>query len=258
MIDPVLYTTNGIATPEEIEPTRLRELQRFAELGRLSATLLHEISNPLTAAMLHLEQHHDQDSLNIKQVRRNIQLLRRYVDAARQQVRQESRPINFYVRPQIIQIRRLISPIARRAGVRLHYEIPANFRLFGDPVKFQQIISNLVINAIDAYGFDLSVHRSKDVYISLSSRQQWVILRVSDRGQGISEDRLPYLFEPFYSTKIQSGNGLGIGLTVVRQYVQNDFHGSITAISTSQKGTIFTARLRITPRYRRKPKVRLG
>ena len=255
MIDPVLYTTNGIATPEEIEPTRLRELQRFAELGRLSATLLHEISNPLTAALLHLEQHHDQDSLNIKQVRRNILLLTRYVDAARQQLRKETQPINFYVRPQIIQIRRLITPIARRAGVRLHYDIPANFKLYGDPVKFQQIISNLVINAIDAYSLSPSINRNKDVYISLVGRQQWVILRVSDRGHGISQDSLPLLFEPFYSTKIQSGKGLGIGLTVVKQYVENDFHGSIVANSSPRRGTTFTARLRITPRYYRKSRL---
>ncbi len=256
MIDPVLYTTNGIATPEEFEPTRIRELQRFAELGRLSATLLHEISNPLTAAMLHLEQHHDQESLNIKQVRRNIQLLRRYVDAARQQVRQESQPINFYVRPQIIQIRRLITPMARRAGVKLHYEIPANFRLYGDPVKFQQIISNLVINAIDAYRTEPSINQNKDVYITLSSRQQWIILRVSDHGHGISQESIPLLFEPFYSTKIQSGKGLGIGLTVVRQYVENDFHGTISATSSPGRGTVFTARLRILPRYSRKNKVK--
>lgn len=258
MIDPVLYTTNGIATPEEIDPTRIRELQKFAELGRLSATLLHEISNPLTAAILHLEQHHDQDSLNIKQVKRNIQLLRRYVDAARQQVRQESRPINFYVRPQIIQIRRLITPLARRAGVRLHYDIPANFRLFGDPVKFQQIVSNLVINAIDAYGIDNPIGQSKEIWISLAGKQQWVILRVSDRAQGIPSERLPFLFEPFYSTKIQSGKGLGIGLTVVRQYVENDFDGKIIVSSSAGKGTKFTVRLRTTPKYSRTSKLKRG
>lgn len=249
MNDPALNTTNGIATPSEIEPTRLHELQRFAELGRLSATLLHEISNPITAAILHLEQHHDQDSLNIKQVRRNMQILRRYVDAARQQVRQESEPINFYVRPQIIQIRRILNPIARRAGVRLNYDIPANFRLHGDPVKFQQIVSNLVVNAIDAYASDTSINVSKNVYVSIAGRHQWIVVRVSDHGQGISRNELMHLFEPFYSTKTQSGHGLGIGLTVVKQYVEKDFHGSIVVTSSKQRGTIFTARLRIVPLY---------
>jgi signal transduction histidine kinase len=251
MSDSLTGISDGIGLVDEIGANRMRELQRFAELGRLSASLLHEISNPLTAAILHLEQYHDQESLNIKHVRRNIQLLQRYVEAARQQVRQESLPENFYVRPQLGQIRRLLTPIARRAGVRLRFELPANYRLFGDPVKFQQIISNLVINAIDSYAQDLSLNKHKEVLVTLSSRQQWLFIRVSDRGTGITADELPHLFEPFYTTKVRAGKGLGIGLTAVKQYVEQDFHGAIAVTSSKQRGTQFTARLRTMPRYSR-------
>lgn len=251
MSDPVINISDGVTMLDDIGGDRMLELQRFAELGRLSATLLHEISNPLTAAILHLEQHHDQESLNIRQAKRNIQLLHRYVDAARQQVRQESQPINFYVRPQLSQIRRILTPLARRSGVRLRFDLPANYRLFGDPVKFQQIVANLVINAIDSYGSSVPTIKHKDVLITLSSRQSWVFVRVNDRGIGIESDRMTRLFEPFYTTKGQIGHGLGIGLTIVKQYVENDFNGSISVSSSRNRGTQFTVKLRITPRYHR-------
>jgi len=252
MSDPVIAITDEIALVDEIGADRMREMQRFAELGRLSASLLHEISNPLTAAILHLEQHHDQASLNIRQVRRNIQLLQRYVEAARQQVRQESLPENFYVRAQLSQIRRLLTPLARRSGVRLRFSLPANYRLFGDPVKFQQIVSNLIVNAIDSYALDLSLQTQKIVLVTLSSRQHWIYLRVNDRGAGILPTELPYLFDPFYTTKARAGKGLGIGLTAVKQYVNNDFHGSIAVTSSKSRGTQFTVKLRATPRYRQR------
>lgn len=253
MSDPVLPLSDGIALVDEVGADRMREMQRFAELGRLSASLLHEISNPLTAAVLHLEQHHDQDSLNIKQARRNIQLLQRYVEAARQQLRQESKPVNFYIRPQLSQIRRLLTPVARRASVRLRFSLEANYRLYGDPIKFQQILSNLIGNAIDSYSSLPDIQGQPEVKITISGRQHWVFIRVSDRGEGIPVDQLNRLFDPFYTTKGMSGKGLGIGLTAVKQYVEEDFHGVIQVTSSLRHGTQFTLRLRTTPRYLRNP-----
>ncbi len=253
MSDPVLPLADGIALVDEVGADRMREMQRFAELGRLSASLLHEISNPLTAAILHLEQHHDQESLNIRQARRNIQLLQKYVEAARQQLRQESQPVSFYVRPQLSQIRRLLAPVARRARVRLRFNVEANYRLYGDPIKFQQILSNLIGNAIDAYADLPKMQTQPEVTITISGRQHWVFIRVSDKGSGIPVDQLNRLFDPFFTTKGLSGKGLGIGLTAVKQYVENDFHGVIQVTSSPRRGTQFTLRLRTTPRYLRNP-----
>jgi len=253
MSDPVTTQSNGIALIDEVGADRMREMQRFAELGRLSASLLHEISNPLTAAILHLEQHHDQQSLNIRQAKRNIQLLHRYVEAARQQLRQESQSVNFYIRPQLSQIRRLLTPMARRAGVRLRFSLEANYRLYGDPIKFQQILTNLIANAIDAYSEMPVLNGRQEVKITISGRQHWIFIRVADRGQGIPVDQLGRLFDPFYTTKGLSGKGLGIGLTAVKQYVEKDFHGVIQVTSSPRYGTQFTLRLRTTPRYLRNP-----
>lgn len=250
---PALKPFAGNVTAEDISADRLRELQRLAELGRLSASLLHEISNPLTAAILHLEQFEDQRSSSIRHARRNIQLLQRYVDAARQQVRQESQPVHFNVRPQLDQVKRVLRPLAKRSDVKLRIEQGANYRLFGDPVKFQQIVTNLVVNAIDAYNSDLACSEDRTVSVRLGSHNQWLILQVNDRGRGITTKQLPKLFEPFYTTKHRHGNGLGIGLTMVKRYVENDFSGSISMTSSLRKGTECYVKLRLSPRYASKP-----
>lgn len=247
--EPVNITPAALTLPDTVNIDRLRELEHFAELGRLSASLLHEISNPLTAAMLYLEQSDTSNSLHIRRARHNMLLLQRYVEAARQQVRQQGSFGSFYVRPQLDQIRRVLIPIARRRGVRLQFTLASHYKLVGDPVKFQQIIANLILNAIDAYDDIASTDSEKVVTITVTSSQQWLIVRVADKGQGIAADQLPSLFEPFYTTKQLYGRGLGIGLAVVKRYVEKDFSGSVSLTSSKQRGTQFITKLRLTPRY---------
>jgi signal transduction histidine kinase len=258
---PAVSTTPSAVPSEGLDNERMQTLEHFAELGRLSATLLHEISNPLTAAMLYLEQYDDQQSPYIRQVRRNIRLLQRYVEAARQQVRQESVTASFNVRSQMNQVRRLLAPLAKRRGVQLCFDPVPNYKLFGDPVKFQHIVTNLIINAIDAYHgsppmfSDSGDSGGKSVIIRLSSSQQWLVIRITDYGSGLTTAEVSRVFEPFYTTKkyvtnTRGDQGLGLGLAVVRQYVEQDFDGTINVASSRQRGTEFTAKLRLISRYR--------
>jgi len=225
---------------EQLSNRQLYELHRFAELGRLSASLLHEISNPLTAALLHLDQFADKDSPAIRQARHNIELLRRYVESARQQVRRESSRQAFKIQPQLNQLKRLMLPLARRNGVRLFIEPAGNLQLYGDPVKFQQILANLMVNAIDAYSDDRYGMLDKAVQVRVTTSSRQVTIRVIDWGHGIASDQLAHIFEPFYSTKSQTGHGLGIGLALVKQYATEDFNAAIRVTSSRRLGTQFT------------------
>lgn len=221
---------------------KLRELQRFAELGRLSASLIHEISNPLTAALLNLELV-DQQSRGIRRARRDMKLLRRYVEAARQQVRQQSKPTSFCVQPQLGQLKHVVVPLARKAGVRLDIGVIPGCRLHGDPVKFQQLVTNLVVNAIEAYDEVRSRKQVSAVKVTLSSCDSWLTIQVTDWGRGIDAEALEHIFDAFYTTKNQAGHGLGVGLATVKRYVTDDFDGSITVDSSSRRGTRFTVKL---------------
>lgn len=220
----------------------LCELQRFAELGRMSASLLHEIRTPLTAAMLNLELC-GQQSAGVRRAHYNMRLLRRYVEAARQQVRPGSRPVSFRVRPQLDQLKRVITPVAVKAGVKLELGPVPDCRLRGDPVKFQHVITNLVVNAIEAYENRSRIAAQPPVRLAFERREDCLIIRVTDYGKGISGEALTHVFEPFYTSKGQSGHGLGIGLAIVRQYVTADFAGSIKVTSSAQQGTCFRIKL---------------
>lgn len=216
------------------------ELERFAEIGVLSTMLVHEISSPLSAALLWLEQCKDQ-SPYIRHVRNSIRLLHSYVEAARQQVRRESRCREFLVRTELEQVRSILEAVAARRGVSLRFLPAGCHRLHGDPVKFQQIVANLVRNAIDSYD-TCPAGGHKPVDVSFRTRGGCLVLEVSDRGCGIARDQLGKLFQPFYSTKANQGRGLGIGLFSVQRSVEGDFGGDVRVASQPGRGTRFTVR----------------
>jgi two-component system C4-dicarboxylate transport sensor histidine kinase DctB len=228
------------STPPAAE--ELQKLQRLAELGRVSASLIHEISTPLTAAILELDNHLLGTQLDVRQAQRSLQTMRRYVEAARQQARYESLPSSFTLRAQIEQIKQLVRPIARSARVQLRFEPVPTCRLYGDPVKLQQVIVNLILNAIDAYRNDMSHGLTRPVRVQFRISDKQLTIAVTDWGEGISAAQLPRLFEPFYSTKAESG--LGLGLAIVKQYV-NDFGGVIRVRTSRRHGTQFILTLPI-------------
>lgn len=218
----------------------LQELRRFAELGRYSASILHEISNPLTAALLQLElAEHSPPA--IRKARRNILTMRRYVEAARQQISFHGQQSLFSISAQFNQLRLILQPMARQKHVNLQLPtVPKGRKLLGDPIKFQQIIANLVTNAMQAYDTPLNQQASR-VSVKFLDDNKWLTIKVQDWGGGISSENITKIFEPFHTTK--SVRSLGIGLALVKQYVEVDFKGTITAYSRPHAGTTFTVKL---------------
>lgn len=221
---------------------RLIELQHFAELGRVCASLLHEISNPLTAAMLHLELS-DRTSPAFRQIKKDLDALRRYVMSARQQIRNQSEVTSFCIDRQILQLKQIVLPLANRCNVSLQFGAIPKCKLYGDPVKFQQIVANLIVNAIESYQDVGVISQRPLVRISFVYSRSRLKVKVQDWGKGIAPSSMPKLFEPFYTTKDHPARGLGIGLSIVKQYVVNDFNGSLHVRSSRRRGTAFTARL---------------
>lgn len=232
---------------EQTQLLRTMELQRLAEFGRLGASLLHEIANPLTAASLNLEQCQGQEPHLITQALQNLGQLERYLKAARQQLKTPGILTAFDVRQELDQVACVMAPLARRAGVELTINQDSGCGLYGDPVKFSQLVTNLISNALDAYSDSPPDDKPRQVLVSVKRGGQWLNLRVSDQGQGIDAEVLPHIFETFYTTKGQSGRGLGIGLATVKQYVTSDFLGSIKVRSSRQLGTQFDIKLRSLP-----------
>lgn len=225
---------------KELQASRLLEMQPLAELGRIGASLIHDMSSPLTAASMQLEMiGKTKQSQSLKAVSQNIEILGKYLVAARHQLQHTSEETYFDVAAELQQVVGLLKHRARTLEVALHIGRLPKHNLYGDAVKFHKIVANLIANALDA---SESAAR-KDVYVKIVQKDDWLELSVHDFGIGIPESLMPHLFEPFYSTKkLSDTRGLGIGLAMVKQFVVHDFGGRIEVSSHPSKGTIFTVK----------------
>jgi signal transduction histidine kinase len=230
---------------QSLNQVELEVQQHFIELGRLSATLLHEISGPLGSAILQLKSVPSKDSIQIKRAKQNLKHIQNYVESARSQIRHNSmRSKSFCIRPNLLQALLLTQPYARFKSVDLAFENMPHFRLNGDFVKFQQTLVNLIMNSIDAYSEQSSHIPRKIVRIVIDEDPDSITIHVIDFGIGIPRGELHNIFEPFYSTKYKrKSSGLGIGLTIVKRHVENEFHGYINVRSSARLGTIFSIHL---------------
>ncbi|MEO8105520.1 MAG: HAMP domain-containing sensor histidine kinase [Candidatus Saccharibacteria bacterium] len=232
---------------KEAQLMRSMELQRFAEFGRLNANLIHDLTNPLTAATINLDMlDHTQDAALLLRVRQNLKHVERYVEAARQQVKGQSTISSFSVRAELTQLLESLRPRADQANVIVKLQPGGNFKLTGDAVKFNKLMSNLIANAIDAY-VGIETDADKLVEVAVSQTDAGMQCSVIDRGVGIPPDAIKKIYEPFYSTKSDSPTSMGIGLAMVKQFVEHDFNGKITVKSSPATGTYFLVKLSRQP-----------
>ncbi len=230
---------------EKAHVEKMLDLQRFAEFGRLSSTLLHELANPLTSVSLDLQQLEDQNrSKLIGRVREGITHLEQYVETARRQLRNESEIKVFDVASEVERIAGFLGAKARAQRVEIELELVDDVRLKGDSIRFDHIVSNLVSNAIDAYD-DIETKNPKIVIVKTRHKGAFVELVVQDFGRGITKTQMARLFDPFYTTK-EMARGTGIGLTITKQAVEEAFQGTIIAAYDKDSGTQFTVRLPLT------------
>ena len=125
---------------------------------------------------------------------------------------------------------------ARRRGVALDVRPAATAApLVGDRVQIQQVLLNLVLNALDAVNGLPEARRT--VAVSVERDADRLALVVRDRGQGIAPEHLPKLFDSFFSTKHR---GMGLGLSIARTLVEAH-GGHIRAESGPGEGAVFRA-----------------
>ena len=127
----------------------------------------------------------------------------------------------------------------RQGGVRVHNRCPAGpWRVWCEPVRLEQVLVNLIGNAIDA----MAGQRERRLSFAVAAAgEDRLALSVSDTGSGFSPSALAHLFEPFFTTK-QPGEGLGLGLTISRDILR-DFGGDLLAEAAPGGGARFVVLL---------------
>lgn len=221
---------------------KIQQFYRFAELGHLSTALFHDLADPLMSVSLDIEGLKKRNRSQILgRIQDNINYVDSVVQRVRYQIQGKSQVERFNVSSEIKKVMKLLSSMASEAGVKMELNLINSSRpsfYTADIIRFRQVITNLLSNGIEAYKHkELDIKKPRRLYITLESSEKNIIIKVTDFGAGIPVSEQSRVFEPFYSTKER---GSGIGLFIVKQIVEQDFHGSLKLRSSRSKGTVFT------------------
>jgi len=121
--------------------------------------------------------------------------------------------------------------------VTISTDLPNELTIEGQPGRIQQVLMNLIQNALDA----IEQQPKATLNISLKELDDHALLSIADNGCGIPEDILPHIFEPFVTSK-DSGKGTGLGLSLSYRFV-TDHGGSLSAENQPDGGALFTLKL---------------
>jgi C4-dicarboxylate-specific signal transduction histidine kinase len=209
-------------SPKQGSSEHWMELGRLAELGLLSATLVHELKQPLFAIKGLLQVHQpDPEDAQAVALQRTLMEQVLHMEAvlgAAGGLVQRPRDWDqaFCVEQPVRAAFEALAPRARKQGVSYEIDMPAPLPLMrGNPVAMQQVLTNLIHNGLDAVA-GISVPRVTLIARALDGR---VILTLCDNGVGISPEQQARIFEPFFTTK-PPGQGTGLGLSIARKLVQ--------------------------------------
>jgi len=218
---------------------------RVAVVGELTGSIAHEINQPLGAILNNAEAAEmllesgaprldkvrqiladiRRDDLRASEVIRRLRAL-----LAKQQVEHQ----RFNLNEAVGDVESILRAEARRRGATLDIRLPSPAAtMVGDRIQIQQVLINLVLNALEAVA-DLPEPR-RDVTVEVGKKGSTVSLQVRDRGPGIAPEHLPQLFDSFFSTK---SRGMGLGLSIVRTLVEAH-GGRVTADNGVNEGAVF-------------------
>jgi PAS domain S-box-containing protein len=215
----------------------VRRSEKLATTGRLAASIAHEINNPLEALanLLYLARHdssHAADYLTLAE-----QEVGRVAKLAQQTlgfVRDTSSPDSMDPAAIMDEILQLYSRKLERRQIRVTRRYRSSCQISGYSGELRQLLANLLVNAVDAMADGGSLQVRVATGRDWSSGREGVRITVADNGSGIPRDNLRQIFEPFYTTKQDTGTGLG--LWVSRGIVQK--HGGSIRVRSRVDGRV--------------------
>jgi two-component system NtrC family sensor kinase len=223
---------------------QVNQIEKLASLGKLSATVAHELNNPLEGILTY-------SKLISKKLKSNNNgdpaKLIEYLEL----ISDESARCGKIVKDLLLFSHQeddqfsiqLLTPIIDKCVTLINHHLEMNgidlvkdyreedLSIMCNPQKIQQALMSLLINAIEA------MPHKGTITIRVTKEESHAIIRIIDEGTGINEKDLPHIFEPFYSTK-EASKGTGLGLAVVYGIIAHHT-GNIVVEKTSEAGTTF-------------------
>jgi len=223
----------------------LARVTRIATLGELTASLAHEINQPLAAVVTNGSaslRWLDASPPNLDEAR---EAMARTIDEANRasQVIEKTRTLLQKSSPEMqrLDVNGVIREVLvlsgnelLRSGVTVYSELAADApAVRGDRVQLQQVLLNLIMNAVEA--MSTVVDRPRTLMIRSAKEGEGVVIQVQDSGTGLNVEDLERIFEPFFTTKPQ---GIGMGLSIARSIVEA--HGGRLWVTPGPShGTVF-------------------
>jgi len=251
-----LVTDFAVQTTIALESTRrerqYREAQmalahanRTATMGQLSASIAHEVNQPVGAAVTYAQAGLSwlrAKPPNLEEARQAFKLIiesgiraGEVLDRIRALVKKTpARKDILEVNEAILEVIGLTRTEAANNSVSVRTQLAEGMpRVQGDRVQLQQVLLNLIINAIEAMR-DVG-EEERELLISTRNEPNGVSVEVRDTGPGLSPESLSRLFEPFYTTKAE---GMGMGLSICRSIIEAH-GGRLWATPCEPQGALF-------------------
>ncbi|MBU1303972.1 MAG: sensor histidine kinase [Alphaproteobacteria bacterium] len=253
-----LLTTNASLAHEAAErksavellrktQTELIQTGKMAALGQMSTALSHEINQPLSAvktyaqnALVYLQRGRQAEAVD--NIGRISELTDRMAAISRHLRNFARKPNPTFGATSIAKVIEdamlVVQARLREQGVSVHTDLgDSDLLVRGGPVRLQQVVVNLVLNALDA----MAGQPAPRIDIAVRALDDTVAITVTDTGHGIAPDALSQIFDPFFTTK-QVGQGLGLGLSISYNIVK-DFGGTLKAHNAEGGGACFVVTL---------------
>lgn len=230
----------------DVAEQSLAQSSKLAALGEMSAAVSHELNQPLAAMKTYLagagllvrRNRPDEALTSFQRIDDLIDRMSKITKQLKSYARKggdEFRPVDMAT--AVASALSMMEPQLRQRHVQISRILPQDaVRVMGDQVRIEQVIINLLRNALDA----TDVVPDPEIEILLAAGET-ATLTVRDNGPGI--ENLDNLFEPFFTTK-QPGDGVGLGLAISSGIV-NDLGGRLTARNGQGRGAVFEVQLPI-------------
>ncbi|WP_422828173.1 sensor histidine kinase [Thalassococcus sp. BH17M4-6] len=228
--------------------TQLVQAGKLAALGQMSAALSHELNQPLAGiksyaenAMRYLDrQRFEEVGTNLSHISAMIDRVASISAHLRNFARRPGDKLSAIAVSEVIaEAVELVQPHTRRHSAEIVFDPPeTEIWAIGERLRLQQVIVNLLTNAIDA----MRDQARRVVEITVSDRDGHIELRIRDHGTGLPANAEEHIFEPFFTTK-EIGSGMGLGLSISFNIVE-DFGGSLSASNHPDGGAVFIVTLK--------------
>jgi len=235
---------------KQVEAEKFVQLYHFVEFGKLAAGLFHDLMTPLNLVSLSLENLSEESKTaeknnapNIKRYLRRAMYgtkrLEAFIAIARKQIQDSKQQQNFSLSEEIEDVIKLFRYNANFAKVTILYKSEGKIEYYGNPLKFNQIITNLISNAIDSCINIKKTRKKKIIKVELHKERKNIYLIVSDNGAGMNKKDIGKIFDPLFTTKEKTSH-MGLGLYLIKEIIQKDFNGNILVKSKPSEGTTFS------------------